>query len=101
MVPTCTIAERSRHGDELAQAVLAHAFTSLGAALAPLVHRFGASILVIGGSMAGSWDIVEPAVRRGLAQAGSDLGPGEVRPAERNAVAALLGAAFWSVNQRD
>ena len=96
-----TIAERSRHGDGVAQAVLAHAFTGLGAALAPLVRRFEASILVIGGSMAGSWDILEPAVRRGLAQAGSHPGSVEVRSAERNAVAALLGAAFWSVNQRD
>ena len=96
-----TIAERSRHGDEVARAVLAHALTGLGAALAPLVQRFGASILVIGGAMAGSWDIVEPEVRRGLAQAGSHPGSLEVRPAERNAVAALLGAAFWSVSQRD
>jgi glucokinase len=96
-----TIAERSRHGDELAQAVLAHAFTGLGAALAPLVQRFEASVLVIGGSMAGSWDIVEPAVRHGLAQAGVDPGSVALHPAERNAVAALLGAAFWSVNQWD
>ena len=95
------IAERSRMGDDLARAVLAHAFVGLGAALAPLVQRFEASILVIGGSMAGSWDIVEPAVRLGLSEAAFDLGRLEVRPAERNQVAALLGAAFWSVNQRD
>ena len=78
------IAERSRRGDDLARAVLAHAFIGLGAALAPLVQRFEASIVVIGGSMAGSWDIVEPAVRLGLSGAGSDLGHLEVRPAERN-----------------
>ena len=88
-------------GDDLARTVLAHAFVGLGAALAPLIRRFEASILVIGGSMAGSWDIVEPAVRLGLSEAVSDLGRLEVRPAERNQVAALLGAAFWSVNQRD
>ena len=96
-----TIAERSRHGDELARAVLAHAFTGLGAALAPLLRRFEASMLVIGGSMAGSWDIIEPSVRHGLAQAGADLGSLAVRPAERNLDAALLGAAFWSLNQPD
>ena len=95
------IAERSRMGDDLARAVLTHAFVGLGSALAPLVRRFEASILVIGGSMAGSWDIVEPAVRLGLSEAAFDLGRLEVRPAERNQVAALLGAAFWSVNQRD
>jgi glucokinase len=95
------IAERFRMGDDLARAVLTHAFVGLGSALAPLVQRFEASILVIGGSMAGSWDIVEPAVRLGLSEAAFDLGRLEVRPAERNQVAALLGAAFWSVNQPD
>jgi glucokinase len=95
------IAERSRHGDDLARAVLAHAFAGLGAALAPLLVRFEASIVVIGGSMAGSWDIVEPAVRLGLSETALDLGHVEVRPAERNQVAALLGAAFWSVSQQD
>jgi glucokinase len=93
------IAERSRQGDDLARAVLADAFGGLGVALAPLVQRFGASVVVIGGSMVGSWDIVEPEVRRGLAQAGVDLGVLAVRPAERNAVAALVGAAFWSVSR--
>ena len=93
------IAERSRQGDDLARAVLADAFGGLGAALAPLVQRFRASIVVIGGSMAGSWDIVAPEVRRGLAGAGH-LGVPAVRPAERNADAALVGAAFWSVSRR-
>ena len=93
------IAERSRHGDELARAVLTHAFVGLGAALAPLVHRFEASMVVIGGSMIGSWDIIEPAVRLGLFGTAPDPGHLELRPAERNPVAALVGAAFWSVNQ--
>lgn len=93
------IADRSRHGDDLARAVLAHAFSGLGAALAPLVQRFAASVVVIGGSMAGSWDIVEPAVRLGLCGVAPELGRLEVRPAERTPVAALVGAAFWSVNQ--
>lgn len=96
-----TIVEQSRQGDGVATAVLAHAFFGLGAALAPLVQRFGASIVVIGGAIAGSWDIVEPAVRLGLADGAADLGDLEVRSAERNQVAALLGAACWSVNQRD
>jgi glucokinase len=94
------LAERSRQGDDLARTVLADAFGGLGAALAPLVQRFAASIVVIGGSMAGSWDIVGPAVRLGLARAGADLDALAVRPAERNPVAALVGAAYWSVSQR-
>jgi predicted NBD/HSP70 family sugar kinase len=94
------LAERSRQGDDLARTVLADAFGGLGAALAPLVQRFAASIVVIGGSMAGSWDIVGPAVQQGLARAGADLDALAVRPAERNPVAAVVGAAYWSVSQR-
>ena len=95
------IAERARRGDDLAEAVLHRAFFGLGAALGPVLQRFEASLVVIGGSMAGSWDIVEPAVRLGLSESASDLGHLELRPAERSHDAALLGAAFWSVNQPD
>ena len=93
------IAERARQGEDLAKAVLQRAFAGLGAALAPVLQRFEASIVVIGGSMTGSWDIVEPAVRLGLSETASDLGQLEVCPAERSHDAALLGAAFWSVNE--
>ena len=95
------IAARSRQGDEHARSVLQNAFVGLGAALAPLVQRFEAGVVVIGGSIASSWDIVEPAVRLGLSGVAPDLDHLDIRPAERSADAALLGAAFWSVNQRD
>lgn len=95
------IAERFRQGDEHARSVLQNAFVGLGAALAPLVRRFDAGVVVIGGSIASSWDIVEPAVRRGLSGVTSDLDHLDIRPAERSADAALLGAAFWSLDQRD
>jgi glucokinase len=94
------IAERSRQGDHRARSVLTTAFGGLGAALAPLLQRFDPDILVIGGSIAGSWDIVEPAVRSALSECTPDLGHLEIRPAERSADAALLGAAYWSVHQR-
>lgn len=96
-----TIAERARQGDDRARLVLVNAFAGLGAALAPLVARFEASIVVIGGAMAGSWDVLEPSVRRGLAGAGLDPGRVELRPAEQDRVAALLGAAFWSVSWQE
>ena len=95
------IAERSRQGDDHARSVLHHAFAGLGAALAPLVQRFEASVVVIGGSIASSWDIVEPEVRLGLSRVASDLDHLDIRPAECSSDAALLGAAFWSLNQRD
>lgn len=92
-----TIAERSRSGDTRAAAVLEHALMALGTVLAPIVQRFGASIVVVGGSMAASWDIVAPAVRRGLVAADPALAGLALRPAEHPA-AALLGAAYWSVH---
>ena len=95
------IAARSRQGDAHARSVLQSAFVGLGAVLAPLVQRFGASIVVIGGSIASSWDLVEPAVRLGLSGVAPDLDHLDIRPAERSADAPLLGAAFWSVNQND
>ena len=95
------IAARSRQGDEHARSVLQKAFVGLGAALAPLVQRFEAGVVVIGGSIASSWDLVEPAIRLGLSGVAPDLDHLDIRPAQRSADAALLGAAFWSVNQRD
>jgi glucokinase len=60
------IAERARGGEERAADVLRHAFGSLGAALAPSVRAFGADVIVFGGSMTASWDLLEPWWRDGL-----------------------------------
>ena len=81
------IAERSRQGDDLAQRVLADAFGGLGAALAPLIQRFGPA----------SWSSAAPWPARGTSSSPRS-GAGcssrrpisvswRVRPAERNAVA--------------
>ena len=59
------IAELARRGDELAGRVLDEAFAALGEALAPRLTAFRAEIVVIGGSMAGSWDLFEPPFRAG------------------------------------
>jgi len=60
------IADLARRGDTRAQAAIEQPLRALGRALAPWLERFGASALVVGGSMAGSWDLVEPALREGL-----------------------------------
>ncbi|MCW2538356.1 MAG: glkA2 [Frankiales bacterium] len=71
------IAEAARAGEPMADRVFSTAFEVLGEVLAPWLAGFGAQTLVIGGSIVGSWDLVAPAIRRGLRQArdgGRDAG---------------------------
>ncbi|HEY3715338.1 MAG TPA: ROK family protein [Jatrophihabitantaceae bacterium] len=55
------IAEHARGGDPVARDVIDSAMKLLGTALAPYLHRFGAEVVVIGGSMSASWDLFGPA----------------------------------------
>lgn len=88
------IAERSRLGDAAAATVLRDAFEALGLALTPAIRRFQATAMVIGGSMSRSWDIVEPALRRGLTEGGADRDAVELLPAQFPSDAAFVGAAY-------
>lgn len=90
------IAAAARAGDPVACAVVQHAFGSLGGALAPYLNRFGADILIVGGSMAGSWDLVEPALRTGLAKAAPALAGLPITRAGHGEAAGLVGAAYWA-----
>lgn len=90
------IAGLSRAGDALATRVLQGAFAAVGAAAGPYLQRFGAEILIVGGSMAGSWDIVEPAIRSGLGAAAPALAALPIHRAERPEEAGLIGAAYWA-----
>lgn len=51
-----------------AAVVLERAFRALGEAMAPYVRDFGAEVLVLGGSITGSFDLIEPPLRKGLDQ---------------------------------
>ncbi len=86
------IAERARAGEPRANAVLEFAMSGLGTALAPWIARFDASEIVVGGSMARSWDVF------GAALAGAVVaGVGEsvtVRPTRLFDDAPLIGAAL-------
>lgn len=83
---------RSRGGDDWATQVLNDAFQALGTALAPWMARFQATVLVVGGSMTGSWDLIRPALERGLsAETGFELALLRSADPERSA---LVGAAF-------
>jgi glucokinase len=86
------LAVRARDGDVAARALFNDAFTALGHALAPWVRRFGASLLVVGGGIARSWDVVAEPLRMGLADAGA--GP-RVVPAS-SPYAGLVGAGWWA-----
>lgn len=85
------IASRARGGDERAAAAFHDVATTLGHVLEPWLRAFAAECLVVGGAIAGAWDLLRPA----LASALDELGGLEtiVRTALLGD-AALLGAAY-------
>lgn len=89
------IVERARTGDRSAQQVLDSAFVTLGRALAPWLLRFGADVMVVGGSISQAWDIVQPGLKAGLVEHGC---PVPVRHAAHPDTAALAGAAWLLSN---
>ncbi|WP_327122000.1 ROK family protein [Streptomyces sp. NBC_01341] len=98
-----TIAELARAADRNAAAVINGCFTTLGRALAPWCAAFRPDVMVVGGSMAASWDLIGPALRAGLTAGAAAEGPraGAVvaamalRTARRPDDAPLIGAAHW------
>ncbi|WP_033293965.1 ROK family protein [Amycolatopsis jejuensis] len=86
------IADLARRGDRHARAALGDAFRALGATMGPWLAKFDATVLVVGGSIAASWDLVERPLCIGL-RLSSDA---ELRTAERALDAPLLGAAWWA-----
>lgn len=92
------IAALARDGDPHAQRTIRHCFGALGRALAPWSERFGASLMVVGGSMTGSWDLVGPALRAGLQAAAPGMPP-PLATALRPADAPLIGAAHWALHR--
>lgn len=87
-VDVADIAMAARSGEAEAGEVLRSAFYALGTALRPWVGSFRATIVVVGGSMAESWDLIAPPLASGLD------GP-RVVPARRGDQAALIGAGLW------
>jgi glucokinase len=93
------IADRARTGDAAAERVLREAFLALGRSLAPWLSRFGATAMVVGGSMGRSWDIVEPALVEGVRSSGDDCAGLAIVPARDPEGSALLGAAWRTATQ--
>ena len=95
------VAILGRAGDLRARRVFDDAFAVLGSALAPWLARFEASVLVVGGSMAGSWDLVRPPLVGALRRAEPALSGLAVRRAAHPEDSALIGAAVhaWALDQ--
>lgn len=83
------IAGRARAGEAAATDVLRTALTGLGRVLGPCLRAFAADVVVVGGSMAGSWDLFEPWLREGLGDV-----PAAIRVSVDAERAGLLGAAL-------
>ncbi|MQA24465.1 MAG: ROK family protein [Micromonosporaceae bacterium] len=82
------VAARARAGDQRARQVLDDAFAGLGGVLGPCLAGFGATVLVVGGSMAASFDLIGPPLAAGLGDVRI-----EVRTSSLAEDAALIGAA--------
>jgi glucokinase len=87
------IAALARGADTVARAVLRRASQALGTCVAPWVERFGATSVVMGGSMTRSWDVFRPGFVAGLIGFSPPLSTVRVIPARRLDDAPLIGAA--------
>ena len=87
--------ERARQGEETAKGVIDTAVTALGRALAPWLDGFGATVLVVGGAMSGSWDLIEPPLRTGLVDAAPALDERLTLSVAREREQSLLVGAAW------
>jgi glucokinase len=88
------ICARARDKEPAAVEVLGHALRTLGAVLAGPVSRFAAAVVVIGGSMAASWDVLEPPFVDGFSTVAAPPRLAVALDADR---APLLGAARRAV----
>jgi glucokinase len=86
------IAERARHGDRAARRVFARTFHALGTVLGPCLAAFGPTIVVVGGSIAGAWDLLAEPLTVGLVTGGA--ANTRLEPAQLGDAAPLLGAAY-------
>ena len=90
------IADRARVGEDAALGVLRTAFERLGAVLGPSFDRFGAERVVVGGSMALSWDLLEPWFAVGQRAAGATAV--DMVVAASTEESALAGAAQHAIS---
>jgi glucokinase len=83
----------ARNGDATAATVLHEATHALGLALAPWLRSFEPEVIVVGGSIAQSWDVLEPLLDRAFAGR-------RLRAATLGEDAPLIGAAADARRER-
>lgn len=89
------LADRARGGNRAAVDALAPPLRALGRVVSPLARDFGADVVVVGGSMTGSWDLLGPWLL-------SEWDGPPVRLAESSDTSGLAGAGYHadSVSRR-
>jgi glucokinase len=96
------IADLARGGNRAASSVLTQCYRILGEAIAPSIAAFETELLVVGGSITGSWDLVGPPLYAGLRQGLAGVAPvPDVRRAQANDTSPLLGAAIATVRHAE
>jgi glucokinase len=85
------VAAGAAAGDLRAVRVLDEAYCQLGQALAPCLHAFGATVLVVGGGISAAWELIAGPLDRGLRAGGAPDLP--VLTSPDTETSALLGAA--------
>ncbi|MBO0870183.1 MAG: ROK family protein [Micromonosporaceae bacterium] len=93
------LAKQAGNGDQAARRALTDPFAALGAALAPWVASFRASVVTVGGAMSRSWDLVGPPLSAAIRALPATAGV-TVTAAGEPEHAALLGAAH-AASHRD
>jgi glucokinase len=91
------IAIVARNGDDEARSVFDSIFTTLGEAIATCVSEFAATVLVVGGGISRSWDLVAPPLHEGLMSGGANVTL-DVKPAAHLDESALVGAALFATS---
>jgi len=93
------IADHARAGDPLAARVYAEAGRALGRVFGGLVNILGPEAIAVGGGVAGHYDLLEGAIRSGMAEMAfaTPLRHCRVGRAELGSEAGLVGAVSWAV----
>lgn len=88
------LAAMIRAGDPTARRVFDEAFSALGTALAPWVRNFRADRIVVGGGIAGAWELIAEPLTRGLGGVVATNASTLVKAS--SADAPLVGAAWYA-----